>query len=41
MTAGLKWPNDVLVGSPDPAGKLAGILAEVAAPKPAVVVGLA
>ena len=36
MTAGLKWPNDVLVGT----GKLAGILAEVAAPEPVVVVGL-
>jgi len=36
IEAGLKWPNDVLVG----AGKLAGILAEVAAPDPVIVVGL-
>jgi len=36
ISARLKWPNDVLVGT----GKLAGILAEVAAPAPAVVVGL-
>ncbi len=46
VTAALKWPNDVLVGTgrDDPAGvgtgKLAGILAEVAAPAPVVVVGL-
>jgi BirA family biotin operon repressor/biotin-[acetyl-CoA-carboxylase] ligase len=36
IAAGLKWPNDVLVGD----GKLAGILAEVAAPAPVIVVGL-
>ena len=36
VEAGLKWPNDVLAG----AGKLAGILAEVAAPAPVVVIGL-
>ncbi|ORX05570.1 biotin--acetyl-CoA-carboxylase ligase [Mycolicibacillus trivialis] len=35
---GLKWPNDVLAG--DPPGKLAGILAEVAAPAAVIVVGL-
>ena len=28
IEAGVKWPNDVLVGT----GKLAGILAEVASP---------
>ena len=36
IEAGLKWPNDILVGT----GKLAGILAEVAAPDPIIVVGL-
>lgn len=36
IQAGVKWPNDVLVGT----GKLAGILAEVAAPDPVIVVGL-
>jgi BirA family biotin operon repressor/biotin-[acetyl-CoA-carboxylase] ligase len=36
VRAGLKWPNDVLVGD----GKLAGILAEVATPTPVIVVGI-
>jgi BirA family biotin operon repressor/biotin-[acetyl-CoA-carboxylase] ligase len=36
VETGLKWPNDVLAGG----GKLAGILAEVAAPKYSIVVGL-
>jgi BirA family transcriptional regulator, biotin operon repressor / biotin---[acetyl-CoA-carboxylase] ligase len=36
VEAGLKWPNDVLAGG----GKLAGILAEVAAPQRVIVVGL-
>jgi BirA family biotin operon repressor/biotin-[acetyl-CoA-carboxylase] ligase len=36
VEAGVKWPNDVLVGT----GKLAGILAEVAAPDQVIVVGL-
>ncbi|MEZ0358097.1 biotin--[acetyl-CoA-carboxylase] ligase [Mycobacterium sp. SA01] len=36
IEARVKWPNDVLVGT----GKLAGVLAEVAAPDPVIVVGL-
>jgi BirA family biotin operon repressor/biotin-[acetyl-CoA-carboxylase] ligase len=39
VEAGLKWPNDVLA-RPPAQGKLAGILAEVAAPTPAVVIGI-
>jgi len=39
VDAGLKWPNDVLARPPGQ-GKLAGILAEVAAPTPAVVIGI-
>jgi BirA family transcriptional regulator, biotin operon repressor / biotin---[acetyl-CoA-carboxylase] ligase len=40
VAAGLKWPNDVQVGPQESPGKLAGILAEVAAPARTVVVGL-
>ncbi len=36
LETGLKWPNDILVGD----HKLGGILAEVAAPDPVIVVGL-
>jgi BirA family biotin operon repressor/biotin-[acetyl-CoA-carboxylase] ligase len=36
IEVGLKWPNDVMAGD----GKLAGILAEVAAPQQRIVVGL-
>lgn len=36
IDAGLKWPNDVVVED----AKLAGILAEVAVPRPVIVVGL-
>jgi BirA family biotin operon repressor/biotin-[acetyl-CoA-carboxylase] ligase len=38
VRSGVKWPNDVLAGPQ--AGKLAGILAEVASPQSIVVVGL-
>lgn len=36
ISPGLKWPNDIMVHG----GKLGGILAEVAAPHPVIVVGL-
>jgi BirA family transcriptional regulator, biotin operon repressor / biotin---[acetyl-CoA-carboxylase] ligase len=39
VVAGLKWPNDVLA-RPPARGKLAGILAEVAAPAATIVVGI-
>jgi BirA family biotin operon repressor/biotin-[acetyl-CoA-carboxylase] ligase len=39
VQAGLKWPNDVLA-RPPAGGKLAGILAEVAAPAPVIVIGI-
>lgn len=39
VEAGLKWPNDVLA-RPPAHGKLAGILAEVAAPTPTIVIGV-
>lgn len=38
VTCGVKWPNDVLAG--EPPRKLAGILAEVASPRPTIVVGI-
>ena len=40
VPVGLKWPNDVLAGADGSAGKLAGILAEVARPASTIVVGL-
>lgn len=36
VRAGVKWPNDVLIDG----AKIAGILAEVASPKPVVVLGI-
>lgn len=38
VASGVKWPNDVLAG--EPPRKLAGILAEVASPRPTIVVGI-
>lgn len=40
ISPGLKWPNDILVDDRGEAGKLGGILAEVAAPDPLIVVGV-
>lgn len=40
LEVGLKWPNDVIVDDAASARKLAGILAEVAAPTQLIVVGL-
>ncbi len=41
VQAALKWPNDVLVGEPPKARKIAGILSEVATgPRPALVLGI-
>ncbi len=41
LQAGLKWPNDVLVGDPPEARKVAGILSEVTTgPSPALVLGI-
>jgi BirA family biotin operon repressor/biotin-[acetyl-CoA-carboxylase] ligase len=39
IAVGLKWPNDVLAVPPG-RGKVAGILAEVTTPQPAVVIGI-
>lgn len=40
VRTGLKWPNDVLARTDGPPRKLAGILAEVAAPRPVIVLGI-
>ena len=40
VRTGLKWPNDVLTMDGDAPRKLAGILAEVAAPQSLIVVGI-
>lgn len=40
VQAGLKWPNDVLAGDRESPGKIAGILAEVAAPHAVIVLGI-
>lgn len=40
VRTGLKWPNDVLARTDGPPRKLAGILSEVAAPHPVIVLGI-
>ena len=41
ISPGLKWPNDIMVGDPRQGDrKLGGILAEVAAPEPVIVIGV-
>jgi BirA family biotin operon repressor/biotin-[acetyl-CoA-carboxylase] ligase len=40
VRTGLKWPNDVPARTDGPPRKLAGILAEVAATRPAIIVGI-
>jgi BirA family biotin operon repressor/biotin-[acetyl-CoA-carboxylase] ligase len=40
VRTGLKWPNDVLARAEGPPRKLAGILSEVAAPHPAIILGI-
>jgi BirA family biotin operon repressor/biotin-[acetyl-CoA-carboxylase] ligase len=40
VRTGLKWPNDVLARSDGPPRKLAGILAEVAAPRQVIILGI-
>jgi BirA family biotin operon repressor/biotin-[acetyl-CoA-carboxylase] ligase len=40
VRVGLKWPNDVLARTDGPPRKLAGILSEVAAPHPVIILGI-